>query len=245
MQEEARKGGPRPAWKTRENEALHNYKSQQPGKYDILIAINPGWAEIRGEKSQTELLRMAETGQPKPKQGTPPGNALNSYRQRNPEFHARLIKIRPDWGIGRDDSFAQQFERIRELGLSGQSRPAKRSSDGFFLDNLMRTRPEKYRALLDEAPSLRTKKEQRQSELRQLAQTGARRPLSGTPNGITWANYMQKPTNSFTQEILRIRPDWGSTDAGRTQDRLREMARSNAPLPSRSTPEGLALSSLK
>ena len=116
MQEEARKGGPRPAWKTRENEALHNYRSQQAEKYKILIDINPKWAEIRGEKSQRELLRMAEAGQPKPKQGTPLGNALNSYRQRNPEFYARLIEICPDWGIGRDDSFAQQFERSRSGG---------------------------------------------------------------------------------------------------------------------------------
>ena len=209
MQEEARKGGPRPAWKTRENEALHNYRSQQPEKYKILVDINPKWAEIRGEKSQRELLRMAEAGQPKPKQGTPLGNALNSYRQRNPEFYARLIEICPDWGIGRDDSFAQQFERIRELGLNGESRPARGSSEGHFLGNLMRTRPEKYQALLDEAPSLRTEMEKRQSELRQMAQTGARRPLSGTPDGIRWNNYMQEPANSFTQEILKIRPDWG------------------------------------
>ena len=28
---------------------------------------------------------------------------------------------------------------------------------------------------------------------------------------------MQEPANSFTQEILKIRPDWGATDGDRTQ----------------------------
>jgi hypothetical protein len=228
----ARKGDPKPNWKTVLGQAFGKYTTETSVLYDLVFTknmrkIKPDWLlprhmQIANQKKQT-LLEMAKRGDPRPIQKKHPlGGCLSNYTRNDPVFNKKIRKNRPDWFIDRSENADQKKQTLLKMARDGKPKPhhktplgaafvrftcdSSSSQDQIFIKKIKKLRPDWF---LHKLIQVADKKKQ---TLIEMAKEGKHKPNHNTPLGRSLGNYTQKSSNSynlfFAKEIKRLAPNW-------------------------------------
>lgn len=200
---------------------LWNSIREGRGTYDRLFKVEverhaPGWLLTRTALSESELMKLAETGEPRPA-----GRRVSKFLRAHRVFAAKIFAIRPDWKL--DDSKEKRVDELMRLADSGAKRPSTRSPDkhernlASSLSGYCNPASESYAK--EFASSIRIKRpdwfknsDKNKAALLASARRGDPRPRQSTALGKARSNYMNRSSKSyddeFTQEVVAVRPEW-------------------------------------
>lgn len=190
-----------------------------------LERTRPDWFLTSKDKKK-KIIWMAKTNMEKPNRNTKLGQSFCSYVRKDhgaydPEFHALIKKLRPDWFITVQQKVEQNKKQIIELVkqrktkkyikkkfgvvLSNYTNHKNSSYDPIFTKKIKNLRPD---LLITPSQTVETNKKQ----IIKIAKNGEDRPSIKTKMGIALNNYIARCNRNkhfeFYKFIRKLRPDW-------------------------------------
>ena len=230
----ARKGEPKPHFKTHLGYKLFLYTRKSSASYDPkfdkeIRQIRKDWLITPTEKvneNKKLLLEMARRGETKPERKYPLGRAFSRYTIKSsysydPKFTRDIRKIRPDWLLSNPEKTNHRKKLLLQMARNGKPRPTQKTSlggsfcqytrkssasyDPKFTKDIRKIRPD---WLVTQTEKVNEKKKL----LLEMARMGKKKPSSKTPLGHSLNNYMSKSSgvydSIFTKDIKKIAPKW-------------------------------------
>jgi predicted house-cleaning noncanonical NTP pyrophosphatase (MazG superfamily) len=234
--EMAKSGNSRPSQKTNLGRFLSDYTCKTRSyckKFDKLIReLAPDWFVSRTQianKNKQNLIKMAKSGEDRPKARTKIGRQLCEYTNKSsnsycPIFDKIINRLAPNWFLGKEQISYQKKQRLIKLAKSGSKRPNKKTKEGQLLINYTCKKSGSYCRNFDKnirklrpdwfisRTQIANKKKQ---DLIKMANRGKDRPIQKTEYGSALTNYTCKFSGcycpTFDKTIRKLRPDWFGT----------------------------------
>jgi hypothetical protein len=191
--------------------------------------IAPHWFFSRSHATKQQLLRMAENGDPRPKQKVHPlASALTSYTSKSSRiidiaFAKKIRKIRPDWFVSSSQIADKKKSLLIRMAENGEPRPKQLahplgsplcyftsknggSYDPEFTKKIKKLAPEWFISRTQIA-------DKKKRQLLGMAKNGDSKPIRKRhPLGGVLALYTTKTSGTydpaFTREIKKLAPHW-------------------------------------
>ena len=182
--------------------------------------------ESSAEINKRTLLKIAESGEEKPKNNTKLGIALRNYLNQSagtydPIFAKNIKNLRPDWFITRSETANENKKILLEMAINGKDRPSKETKLGNSLCNYIC----KYSGSYDEVFDKKIRKlspdwfvtqeqiaNQKKRQLIKMAKSRKSKPHWNTEAGRALVNYAHKKNicycPKFDKEIRKLAPNW-------------------------------------
>lgn len=127
----ARKGKPRPKWRTQLGRALGGYiqetgsSSYDPKFKKQIREVSPRWFVNAVKENKEQLLEMARKGEPRPSRKTESGRALSNYTNKShgsydSKFDKQIRQLAPYWFINTAD---EKKKQLLEMARKEEPRP--------------------------------------------------------------------------------------------------------------------------
>jgi len=241
---------------------MYRYSNPKEGTYDAVFTeqmkkLRPEWFEnlpARDEKrvldSKEKLLKIARSGNPKPKVATTLGGRLKRYTDKNHSsydsvFDATIRTLRSDW-FNRVIPNTGSKQQLLEIAKNGHPRPrgnlggclssytnifpsdrGQGCYDPVFDREIRALRPDWFENLpARNVVCVLASKE----KLLEIAKNGLPKPKYGTKDGARLKRFV-KTDPVFAIKIRNLRPDWFANTSDLKKQQLLEMAKNGHPKP--------------
>lgn len=227
----ARRGDPRPNKKTHPLGAVFcSYVNpSQKSTFDKIFAAdckraNPSWFIKKSDVRRKELIKMAESNQPKPKYASKMGRILaeltrtDRRNKQNLKFYNLLRKKRPDWFIDQSDNKNKLQTKILKFASSGLTKKQIKEKVGRKFDDYLKD--EKFRKKLKKIrPDFFIFRKDLANEKKKKVLDFAIKNIRPDKKLLNAMYQWFNNDISFTKKFNKISPKWYKSKKQRDSDR--------------------------